>query len=240
MISGGLGPWKADMAPFADEATIQGPLCGPGGDRWHEQILLRTLESGMLLNAYNTNAALPRADLDCFIGGLVATGIAPQIVGMPPGDTPASWARIKYWLDLFKTHGMATEDTINALHYPDVFLVELEGGKSSEIFQSYGLYVGSSTDMVTLPATFEDNATVLTYQGVISSCLNMTISKNLTAVTFFAANNATLSLSGTFWASPVVQTVTAADGTKKTTTVSKGGVWLPMQIGEYVRFAGTA
>jgi hypothetical protein len=30
----------------------------------------------MLLNGYHTDAALPRADLDCFIGGLVATGIA--------------------------------------------------------------------------------------------------------------------------------------------------------------------
>jgi hypothetical protein len=49
---------------------------------------------------------------------------------MPAGDTPASWARIKYWLDLFKTHGMATEDTIVALHYPDVFFVELEGSSS--------------------------------------------------------------------------------------------------------------
>jgi hypothetical protein len=34
--------------------------------------------------------------------------------------------------------------------------------------------------------------------------------------------------------------VTAADGTQKTTTVSTGGVWLPMQIGEYARFGGKA
>lgn len=97
---GGLGPWKADMAPFADEATIHGPLCGPGGDQWHEQILLRTLETGMLLNGYHTSAALPREELDCFIGGLVATGIAPQMSGA--SQTAASLARIKYWLDLFK------------------------------------------------------------------------------------------------------------------------------------------
>ena len=237
---GGLGPWKADMAPFADEQTIQGPLCGPGGDKWHENILLTTLETGMLMNAYNTQATLPKAELDCFIGGLVATGIAPQMVGMPPGDTVASWSRVKYWLDLFKTHGMATEDTIIALHYPDVFLVELQGGTSSADFQSYGLYVGSSNDTVTLPATFVDNATVLTYQGDSSSCLNMSIpaSANLTAITFFVANNATLSLSGTFWAAmPVTQTITAADGTETTTAVPKGGVGLPMKIGEYVRFA---
>ena len=142
-------------------------------------------------------------------------------------------------LDLFKTHGMATEDTIIALHYPDVFLVELQGGTSSADFQSYGLYVGSSSETVTLPATFVDNATVLTYQGDSSSCLNMSIpaSAHLTAITFFVANNATLSLSGTFWTTQVTQTITAADGAKTTTTAPKGGVGLPMKIGEYVRFA---
>ena len=211
--------------------------------RQHEQILLDTLQTGMLLNGYNTNAALPRAELDCFIGGLVATGIAPQIAGMPAGDTPASWAPIKYWLDLFKTHGMATEDKITALHYPDVFWVELEGGISSEIFQSYGLYDSNSTVMVALPSMVADNATVLTYQGDAASCINMSMvaSKNLTAITFFAANNLTLSLSGApFWATPVMQTVTATNGTQTTTTVSTGGVFLPMKIGEYVRFDGKA
>jgi hypothetical protein len=32
MAFSGLGPWRSDMSPFADEATIQGPMCGPGGD----------------------------------------------------------------------------------------------------------------------------------------------------------------------------------------------------------------
>lgn len=231
---GGLGPWKADMAPFADEAMIHGPLCGPGGDTWHEQILLRTLESGMLLNGYHTSAALPKADLDCFIGGLVATGIAPQMSGT---GSPDQLARVKYWLDLFKLHGMATEDTIDALHYPDVFLVKREGGSSPT--PSYGMYVGNSSVNVLLPATLKDNSTLLAYKGDSANCVNMSMvaSANLTAITFFAANKLTLSLSGTFWAKPVAQTITAVDGTTKKTTVSTGGVFLPVQIGEYVRFA---
>ena len=232
---GGIGPWKADMAPFADEATIHGPLCGPGGDQWHEEILLRTLQSGMLLNGYHTSVSLPTADLDCFIGGLVATGIAPQMSGT---GSPAQLARVKYWLDLFRSHGMATEDSIQALHYPDVFLIELQGGTSSEHFQSYGLYVGNSSTQVILPTTVADNSTVLTYQGDSSTCINMTMParQNLTAATFFAANNLTLSLSGTFWASPVSQTVTAPNGTQATATVSGGGVFLPVSLGSYVRF----
>ena len=231
---GGLGPWKADMAPFADEATIKGPMCGPGGDLWHEEILLRTLQSGVLLNGYHTSVTLPQADFDCFVGGLVATGIAPQLSGT---GTPAQLARAKYWLDLFKTHGMATEDTIKALHYPDVFLVELQGSTSS-----YGLYSGNSSVQVALPATLSDNSTILTYQGDSSSCINMTMtaSKNLTAATFFAANKQTLSLSGTFWAKPVAQTVTAPDGSQTKATVSGGGVFLQVQLGSYVRFVASA
>jgi hypothetical protein len=109
---GGLGPWKADMSPFADEASIKGPLCGPGGDDWHERILFEVLTGGMMMNGYHTGATLPRADLDCFVGGLVATGIAPQMSGL---GNATQMARVKYWLDLFDVHGMATESTITAL-----------------------------------------------------------------------------------------------------------------------------
>ena len=162
----GLGPWKADMAPFADEATIQGPLCGPGGDRWHEQILLRTLDEGLMLNGYHTGVSLPQKDLDCFVGGLVATGIGPQMGGT---GSPAQLARVKFWLDLYKTYGMATESTIDALLYPavgsgkqrsgGVFLIGLRGGTSPS--PSYGFYAGNSSVNVALPDDFSDNATVL-------------------------------------------------------------------------------
>ena len=157
------------MRPFADEATIKGPLCGKEGDSWHEQILLASLNEGMTLNGYSTSLYLPQAELDCFVGGLVAVGIAPQMLG---NGRPDQLARAKFWLDLYKTHGMATESTIDALHYPNIFLVGLRGGTAST--PSYGLLVGASVG-VPIPGTLGDNATVLTYQGVDASSINLTI-----------------------------------------------------------------
>ena len=49
---------------------------------------------------------------------------------MTAGTTPAAKPlipRIKYWLDLYKVYGMATESSIEVLHYPDVFLIGLSG-----------------------------------------------------------------------------------------------------------------
>ena len=229
---GGLGPWKADMAPFADEATIKGPLCGPGGDRWHEQILLSTLESGMLLNGYHTSLALPQKDFDCFIGGLVATGIAPQMGGT---GSPAQLARSKYWLDLFKLHGMATESTITALHYPDIFLVGLRGGTSPT--PSYGLYAGNSST-VSLPRAFSDNATVLTYMGVSAKTVSLALPGNVTVVTFFAANAMQLVLTGPFFSGGAVTQTHIVNGTATATEkVPARGSSLHVGLGESARYS---
>lgn len=80
-------------------------------------------------------------DGDCFVGGLVACGIGPQMSGV---TTPATIARTKYWLDLYKTHGKATESTITALLYPNIFLVGLENGTNAIHGTSYGLYTPAS------------------------------------------------------------------------------------------------
>ena len=55
---GGLGAWRSDMSPFADEGDIQGSFCGPGGDAWHGQMLLDMLRTGVVINAYNTDVGL--------------------------------------------------------------------------------------------------------------------------------------------------------------------------------------
>jgi len=49
---------------------------------------------------------------------------------MTAGTTPAAKPlipRIKYWLDLYKVYGMATESSIEVLHFPDIFLIGLSG-----------------------------------------------------------------------------------------------------------------
>ena len=129
------------MRPFADEQTIHGSLCGDGADSWHAEILLRSLNGGIICgvtftpthvfarnklnltlccfgadNAYNTLITLPEAELNCFIGGLVSSGIAPQMTG---SGNSTQLARVKYWMDLYTRHGTATESTIGVLHYPD-------------------------------------------------------------------------------------------------------------------------
>ena len=238
----GLGPWKEDMAPFADEATIKGPLCGSGGDSWHEEILLRSLNSGIMLNGYHTSVSLSLPELDCFIGGLVATGIAPQMSGSGSLPNPAfkkQLARVKFWLDLYKTHGMATESTIDALHYPDVFLVGLRGGTANS--SSYGLLVGATVG-VPLPSTLDNNSTVLTYQGVQASAVNLTVPAptTLMSITFFAANNLTLVLTGAFWQQrAITQTIVDVNGTSSSSVVpaSAGGVSVQVQLGQYARYS---
>ena len=60
----------------------------------------------------------------------------------------------------------------------------------------------------------------------------------LTTITFFAANNLTLGVSGRFWSAGVAQTVKAVDGLTATTEVaaSKVGHTLVMVLGEHATF----
>ena len=247
----GLGPWKEDMRPFADEATIHGPLCGDGADSWHAAILRRSLNGGIIYNGYHTSITLPQADFDCFVGGLVSTGIAPQMSGT--GIPAQQLARVKYWMDLYSKHGMATESTIGVLHYPDVFLIGLRGGTS--LTSSYGLLVGetlphlrSACDSgapsygLALPSTLDDNATILTTQGSTASCVNLTVpaAQQLASITFFAANKLTLALAGEFWRHrAVTQTIVAVNGTRATSVVpaSAGEVVLQLELGQYAAFS---
>lgn len=250
MNSPGLGPWRGlDMAPFADEKTIKGPLCSEAGDSWHEHILLAILSSGVMVNGYHTDIAgsagypsLQGQQLDCFIGGLVAIGIGPQLSGNP--SDAAVLARLKFWLDLNRRFGQATESTITALYYPTVFLVGLRGGTVAT--PSYGFYGGVSNVSVALPADFETNATVLTFQSADATCINLTIANSISAITFFAANNLTLALHGSFWsrgAGEITQTITALNGSKSVSKVvvpvSTKSHTVHLVLGDFCRFDAT-
>ena len=142
-LNGGLGAWHGDMMPFADEQLIKGGIC-VGGDQWHRGLLLRIVQTGLLYNAYNTPVETLHnlTEVDCFIGGLVATGIPPQMTAGTTAAAKPLIPRIKYWLDLYKVYGMATESSIDVLQYPDVFLVGLSGG--TEPGDHRGLFAGST------------------------------------------------------------------------------------------------
>ena len=84
---GGLGPWAGDMTPFADEGTIKGGDLCEAGDAWHLSMLQDMLLSGSTYNAYSTEIAQMRTPdgADCWLGKLVATGVAPQVELMAKG-----------------------------------------------------------------------------------------------------------------------------------------------------------
>jgi hypothetical protein len=60
------------------------------------------------LNAYVTRLETLHGldEVDCFIGGLVATGIPPQMLGDPSPAVQPLIHRVKYWLDLYRVYGM--------------------------------------------------------------------------------------------------------------------------------------
>ena len=213
-LQGGLGAWHGDMMPFADEQLIKGGIC-PGGDVWHRQLLLRIVENGLLYNAYNTPVETLHniTEVDCFIGGLVATGIPPQMTAGTSKGAKALIPRIKYWLDLYKVYGMATESSIDVLNYPDIFLVGLSGGSSSA--DNRGLFAGSAT-AVEFP-DIQDNATVLAFLGYQVQSTNISFgSPSMTVFTLFAASdNATVHMQGEFWTlkgQSMSETIISADG----------------------------
>jgi hypothetical protein len=185
-------------------------------DKWHRGLLLNIVETGLLYNAYNTPVETLHnlTEVDCFIGGLVATGIPPQMTAGTTAAAKPLIPRIKYWLDLYKVYGMATESSIDVLEYPDIFLVGLSGG--TEPGDHRGFFAGS-TGAVQFSDDLQDNATVLTFLGYQIPSTNISFgSQDMTSVTFFAASdNATLHMSGGFWnltGQAVIERVLPANG----------------------------
>ena len=233
----GLGPWPGDMTPFADENRIKGnDLCG-AGDTWHQEMLLRMLLSGTTYNAYSTSiGAMATLDgADCWLGKLVAAGIAPQIRGcMFTVFTPAQHKvcdlvipRVKYWLDKFREFGQASESSIQLLHDDttpsslsfaqrhDIFFLALQGGNNNQSMARFSVYVGNTTLAIIPP--MPNNSTLIVCQsfGVPFSNLSLP-GRGITALTMFAASNVTVFMSGDFWNlnnANMLETVTTAEGT---------------------------
>ena len=96
-----------DMTPFGDEALITGGYC-TAGEAWLRGMLLKMSRNGLTENAYgiplykflqpSSNLLSALTELDCFLGGLVAIGIAPQINQPSTAAVRPLFSRVRYWL----------------------------------------------------------------------------------------------------------------------------------------------
>ena len=94
-------------------------------------MLKRIVENGMILNGYWTSMNDFKdnsTEVDCWFGGLVAAGIAPQINSDSGSALLSLGPRVRHWLDLFRRYGAATESSVLYLHFDDMFLIGLKGG----------------------------------------------------------------------------------------------------------------
>ena len=214
--------------PFADEGRIaNGDLCG-AGDTWHLQMLQKMLSEGTTYNAYSTAIeGLKSPDgADCWLGKLVATGVAPQVAGCKYSVplTPAQHAicgpvvpRVKYWLGKSLEVGRSTESSLQALNQnATIFFIRLEGG-TDQSSAHFSVYFGSTTSTrVTLPPV-PNASTILVCQSVGVPFANLSLPRgNNTELSFFAASNITVHMSGGFWElrnANILEAVTRADGT---------------------------
>lgn len=222
-----------------------------GGDTWHRGLLLRIVTTGLLYNAYNTPVETLHnvSEVDCFIGGLVATGIPPQMTAGTSAAAKPLIPRIKYWLDLYKQYGMATESSIDVLLYPSIFLVGLSGG--TEPGDNRGLFAGNTT-AVDFPDDLADNATVLVFLGYQIPSTSISHGQpDHTSFTLFAASDAqTVHMSGGFWelnSQQVTETIIGADGATKATNKlfpspqsGQKAHTAVLKIGEYAKYEKTS
>jgi hypothetical protein len=121
----GDGKWKGDMEPFGDEGA--GVVSCAGGGGWHRRMLQGMYEDGMIYNGTALDG-VTQSDMDCWLGGLISTGIAPQMGSTTTAEGMANLPTVKYWLDQFRRYGFASESSVEILHYADIFSIALQGG----------------------------------------------------------------------------------------------------------------
>ncbi len=164
------------MAPYVDQ---HGPDVVKLGLEWHPKMLFRTLLSGLVINPYHTPLAWisNEYNISYWLGGLVTTGVAPQIDDRPDGRWDAV---VSGWLKDYTYYGHMQEDGAYMLHYDegcchiqgeacewiacqDVMLSVLGGGSCNA--SVVGLYA-ASTQSVHIPASLTPNGTtILVFQA---------------------------------------------------------------------------
>eukprot|EP01045_Picozoa_sp_COSAG04_P006525 COSAG04_NODE_323_length_16882_cov_5.975627_9_plen_235_part_00 len=75
--------------------------------------VLKTPERSCFVSNTNVNKLPTVAAIDCFLGGLVVSGVPPQMLAAyPPAQAKTLNPRVKHWLDLSKFLGHNTESSV--------------------------------------------------------------------------------------------------------------------------------
>jgi hypothetical protein len=227
------------------------------GLEWHPKMLFRVELTGTMINAYNTrlNRLNSSAEVDYWLGGLVAGGIGPQLwdaKGTAKG-TPFD-EQIARWMRLYVRYGHAVEGGVRTLQYDakcchiqgscewvacrDVIASRLAGG-ALDATETVGAYVGAP-DAVALPVANGSATLVFQARGVAQSTLGFGAAAD-THFAFIALSAARLVLSGAFWelspSQEVVQTVRAANGSVLSRALlGGGGTTLDLALGQRADF----
>ena len=111
---------------------------------------------------------------------------------------------------------MATESSIDVIHYPDVFLVGLTGGDEAGDHRS--LFAGNTT-AVEFPDDLVDNTTVLAFLGyqIPSTSISFGSPDMKTFTLFAASDNSIIHMQGRLWklaSQSMTETIIPAGGGK--------------------------
>ena len=202
---------QQDMAPYVDQ---HGPDVVKLGLEWHPKMLFRTLLSGLVINPYHTPLAWisNEYNISYWLGGLVTTGVAPQIDDGGGGRWDAV---VSGWLKDYTYYGHMQEDGAYMLHYDegcchiqgeacewtackDVMLSVLGGGTCNA--SVVGLYA-ASPQSVHVPANLTPNGTtILVFQAFGTPSVAFSVGSTSDTVLTLTAMTATeMTLSGDFF-----------------------------------------
>ena len=198
-----------------DEGRIVGPsgalasLCSPEAEAWHHGMLNDVMLSGTTYNAYSTQIErlANRTGVDCWLGRLVATGVAPQVTSYSNCSTAVCLELlpdVRYWLDKSREVGKATESSIVQLQSKAVFFISLVDGMAPN--PQFAVYFGNSTSAALPP--IPDNSSLVLAHSLETKISQLDVPSHsatgdeIITMELFVASNITSILSGGFWTVP--------------------------------------
>jgi hypothetical protein len=199
------------MAPYVDQ---HGPDVVKLGLEWHPKMLFRTLLSGLVINPYHTPLSWisNEYNISYWLGGLITTGVAPQIDDRPDGRWDAV---VSGWLRDYTYYGHMQEDGAYMLHYDegcchvegeacewvacqDVMLSVLAGGTCNT--SVVGLYAASPQPVDVPTGLTPNGTTILVFQAYGTPNVAFSVgTTNDTSLTLTAMTATHVTLSGGFF-----------------------------------------